>query len=100
MSYGILRTTMKENSAERIPLRQRLEIAHQSLGNFEEATEAAYGQEPYEQFRKRYERYADLTDEVGRCDAEILDEQWRGATPKEGTYSLNSASELRRASLR
>src|SRR4051794_8518444 len=78
---------------------QRLEEVYRKRYSFQEEVEAAYGKEPYELFRRRYEIYADLSDEADRLEAERDGMEWLGATPKEGTYSLNVAREIYQASL-
>jgi hypothetical protein len=91
---------MKERLAERFRPGQRLIEASEKLHQFEDETEAAYGIEPYEQFRGRYEAYADLTDEHERSMAEEDGVEWPGATLKAGTYSYDAAIEIHEASSR
>lgn len=81
-------------------LQNRVKEAYGNRYRFQEETEQAYGKELYDVFKRRYATYADLTDVAERLGSEQRGSEWRGAPPKEGTYSLDIASELYQASLR
>jgi hypothetical protein len=75
-------------------LEQRFDEPTQNLLKYDAEMKSAYGIEPYARFRQRCETYADLKLESDKCRAERFGEQWHGATPEEGTYSLDYAKHL------